>query len=56
MVRAAVACFVVVLWLSYNTQVEEYDAPTTPKPSPDGKFSPQYNMGMKWHPINTNDR
>ena len=33
MVGAAAACFVVVLWLSYDTQDVEYTAPTTPKPS-----------------------
>ncbi len=32
MVRAAAACFVIVVWLSYDTQDVEYDAPTTPKP------------------------
>jgi hypothetical protein len=32
MVRAAAACFVVVAWLSYDTQVVQYNAPTTPQP------------------------
>ena len=36
MVRAALACFVVVLWVSYNTQDVEYTGLTTPKLSPDG--------------------
>ena len=55
MVRAAVACFAVVFWLLYNTQDVEYTAPTTPKPSPECKFSPHPEMGMEWHPVNTND-
>jgi hypothetical protein len=32
MVRAAAACFVVVVCLSYNAQVEEYNNPTTLQP------------------------
>ena len=52
MVRATAACFVVVLWLLYDTQDVEYDAPTTPKPS---QLLPPPEMWMKWHPVNTND-
>ena len=55
MVRAAAACFVVVFWLSYDTQDVEYTAPTTPKPSPEYKFSPHQEIRKKWHPVNTND-
>ncbi len=36
MVRATAACFVVVLWLLYDTKDVEYIALTTPKPSPNG--------------------
>ena len=54
-VRAAAGCFVVVFWLSYDTQDVEYTTPTTPIPSPECKFSPHRGMGMKWHPIKTND-
>ena len=36
MVRVAAAFFVVVAWLSYDTQDVEYNAPTTPKP---GKYT-----------------
>ncbi len=32
MMRAAAACFVVVSWLSYDTQDVEYNAPTTTTP------------------------
>jgi hypothetical protein len=32
MVRVAAACFVVVAWLSYGTQVVKYNAPTPPQP------------------------
>jgi hypothetical protein len=32
MVRAATVCFVVVVWLSYDTQVVKYNTPTTPQP------------------------
>jgi hypothetical protein len=32
MVRAAAACFVIVVWLLYDTQDVEYNAPTTLKP------------------------
>jgi hypothetical protein len=31
MMRAAATCFAVVVCLSYDTQVVEYNAPTTPK-------------------------
>jgi hypothetical protein len=42
-----------VVWLSYDTQDVEYDAPTTPKHT---QLSPPLEMGIKCHPmINTKD-
>ena len=55
MVRAAAACFAVVFWLSYDTQDVDYTALIASKPSPECKCSPHWEMGMKRHPINTND-
>jgi hypothetical protein len=48
MVRAAAACFVVVAWLSYDTQVVQYNALTTPQPC--GTFLQLIAM-MKWYPV-----
>ncbi len=46
-----------VLWLCCVIIVVEYDTPTTttPQPSPKCKCSPHQEMGMKWHPVKTND-
>ncbi len=51
MVRAAAACFVVVVWLSYDTQDVEHNAPTTPKP---GKQIPPPGKGIKQPTVNSN--
>ncbi len=48
MVRAVAACFVVVAWLSYNTQVVKYNAPTTPQP---WETFPQFILMIKWYPV-----
>jgi hypothetical protein len=48
MVKAAAACFVVVAWLSYDTQVVQYNAPTTPQPC---ETSPQIIAMIKWYPV-----
>ena len=48
MVRAAAACFVVVAWLLNDTQVEKYNAPTTPQPS---ETFPQFISTTKWYPM-----
>jgi hypothetical protein len=48
MVRVAAACFVVVVWLSYDTQVVKYNAPTTPQPCE--TFPPFISM-IKWSPV-----
>ena len=46
-VRAAAAYFVVVVCLSYNSQVVEYNAPTTPKPC---EAFPQFFATIKRSP------
>ena len=43
-----------VLWLCCVIIVVEYDTLTTPQSSPECKFSPHQEMGMKWHPLKTN--
>ena len=48
MVRAATACFVVVVWLLYDTQVYQYNAPTTPQPC---ETFPQFIAMIKWYPV-----
>jgi hypothetical protein len=48
MVRAAAACFVVVTWLSYDTQVVQYNTPTTPQPC---ETFPQFIAKIKWYPL-----
>jgi hypothetical protein len=48
MVRAAAACFVVVVWLSYDTQVVQYNAPTTPQPC---ESFPQFIAMIIWYPV-----
>ncbi len=48
MVRAGAACFVVVVWLSYDTQVVKYNAPTTPQPC---ETFPQFILMTKWYPV-----
>jgi hypothetical protein len=48
MVRAAVACFVVVAWLLYDTQVIKYNAPTSPQPC---ETFPQFISMIKWYPM-----
>jgi hypothetical protein len=48
MVRAAAACFVVVAWLSYDTQVVQYNASTTPQPC---KTLPKFILMIKWYPV-----
>jgi hypothetical protein len=48
MVRAAAACFVAVVWLSYDTQVVKYNAPTTPQPY---ETFPQFIAMKKWYPM-----
>jgi hypothetical protein len=48
MVRAAAACFVVVVWLLYDTQVVQYNAPTAPKPC---ESFPQFIAMIKWYPV-----
>jgi hypothetical protein len=48
MVRAAAACFVVVVWLSYDTQVVMYNAPTTPQLC---ETFPQFILMTKWYPM-----
>ncbi len=40
--------FVVVVWLSYDTQVVQYNAPTTPQPC---KTFPQFIAMIKWYPV-----
>ncbi len=47
-VRAAVACLVVVVWLSYDTQVVQYNIPTTPQPY---ETFPQLIAMIKWYPV-----
>ena len=46
-----------VLWLCLCCViiVVEYDTLTTPHSSPECKFSPHQEMGMKWQPVKTND-
>jgi hypothetical protein len=46
-------CFVVVL--CYHSCRVQYTKLATPQPSPECKFSPHQEMGMKWHPVKTND-
>jgi hypothetical protein len=48
MVRAAAACFVVVAWLSYDTQVVKYNAPTTPQLY---ETFPRFILMIKWYPV-----
>jgi hypothetical protein len=48
MVRVSAACFVVVAWLSYDTQVIKYNAPTTPQP---GETFPWFIAMIKWYPM-----
>jgi hypothetical protein len=48
MVRVAVACFVVVVWLSYDTQVVQYNALPTPQPCE--TFPPLITM-IKLYPV-----
>ncbi len=48
MVRAAAACFVVAVWLSYDTQVVKYNAPTTPQPC---ETFPMFISMIKWYPV-----
>ncbi len=48
MVRAAAACFVVVVWLLYDTQVVQYNAPTKPQPC---ETFPQFIAMIKWYPM-----
>jgi hypothetical protein len=48
MVRAAAACFVVVAWLLNDTQVEKYNAPTTPQPC---ETFPLFILMIKWDPV-----
>jgi hypothetical protein len=48
MVRAAAACFVVVAWLSYDTQVVKYKAPTTSQLC---EIFPQFILMIKWYPV-----
>ncbi len=48
MVRVAAACFVVVVCLSYNTQVVKYNAPTTLQPC---ETFPQFILMIKWYPV-----
>jgi hypothetical protein len=40
--------FVVVVWLSYVTQVVQYNAPTTPQPC---EIIPQFIAMIKWYPM-----
>jgi hypothetical protein len=47
-VRAAAACFVVVAWLSYDTQVVQYTSPTTPQLC---ETFPQFIAMIKWYPV-----
>jgi hypothetical protein len=48
MVRATEACFVFVVWLSYDTHVVKYNAPTTPQPC---ETFPQFIVMIKWYPV-----
>jgi hypothetical protein len=48
MVRAAAACFVVVAWQLYDTQVVTYNTPTTPQPC---ETFPQFISMIKWYPM-----
>jgi hypothetical protein len=48
MVRAAAACLVVVAWLSYDTQVVKYNAPTRTQPC---ETFPQFILMIKWYPV-----
>ncbi len=48
MARAAAACFVVVAWLSYDTQVVQFIAPTTPQL---WETFPQFIVMIKWYPM-----
>jgi hypothetical protein len=48
MVRAVAACFVVVVWLLYDTQVVKYNAPTTPQLC---ETFPRFILMIKWHPV-----
>jgi hypothetical protein len=48
MVRAAAACFVVVAWLSYDTQFVQYNSPTTPQPH---ETFPQLIEMINWYPV-----
>ncbi len=48
MVRVAAACFVVVAWLLYGTQVVKYNAPTTPQPC---ETFPLFILMIKWQPM-----
>jgi hypothetical protein len=45
MVKAAAACFVVVAWLSYDTQDVKYNTPRTPQPC---ETSPLFILMIKW--------
>ena len=46
--RAAAACFVVVVWLLYDTQVVKYNASTTPQPC---ETFPRFISMTKWYPV-----
>jgi hypothetical protein len=48
MVRTAAACFVVVAWLSYDTQVVQYNVPTTPQPC---ETLLRFIAMIKWYPM-----
>jgi hypothetical protein len=48
MVRAEAACFVVVAWLSYDTQVVKYNIPTTLQPC---ETFPRFIAMTKWYPV-----
>ncbi len=48
MVRAAAVCFVVVAWLSYDTHIVKYNAPTTPQPC---ETFPWFFAMIKWCPV-----
>jgi hypothetical protein len=48
MVKVAAACFVVVAWLLHNTQVVEYNVPTTPQPC---ETFPRFILMIKWYPV-----
>jgi hypothetical protein len=48
MVRATAACFVLVVWLLYDTQVVQYNSPTTPQPC---ETFPQFIVIIIWYPL-----